>query len=518
VRLWSPGGVALAASAICLLLGTYRLGRQSLWFDELISLYLSTTDWISFWRTVSVREANMVLYYILLRFWVHVGSSEFAIRALSVAFSVAAIPMVFLLGRRLFGARVGAMASVLLAVNAFNIKYSQEARSYTLVLLLITAASLLFIRAMENPSVRNWAWYCLAASAAFYAHLFTILVIIAHFGCILLLPNWRSLRWKRYIIAGLAICLLDFPLVLFIKTHNSGQLSWVTRPTIHSLYVAFDMLTGSAGVYLISAYLILLVFAAWNTFRAYGDSRQEAWKWLLLIVWFVFPIACILTFSFLRRPVFVPRYLIMCLPPLVLLAAAVISSLRRQAVQVCAFAALLVLSCYGTYNYYQQDNENEAWRSATSFVAAKAVSGDGVIFFHPAGWLGLHYYWNQVSQSPMPFVSMFPASFSYPRLLSGGPIGPSEEWVRTSTGGCTRMWVVISEVDPASSAQLQGAVTFYYPSMRLENEFHGVTVILYDQSGLTRAVPDQREPSRVFSSVANPIVPKFSARAKAVLD
>ncbi len=289
LRLWSPGGVALAASAICLLLGTYRLGRQSLWFDELVSLYLSTTDWISFWRTVSVREANMVLYYILLRFWVHVGSSELAIRAMSLAFSVAAVPMVFLLGRRLFGARVGAMASLLLAVNAFNIKYSQEARSYALVLFLIISASFLFVRAMENPSFRNWGWYCLAASASFYAHLFTILVIIGHFCSILLVPNWRSLPWKRYLIGGLAICLLEFPLLLFIRTHNAWQLSWVTRPTIHSVYVAFDMLTGSAGVYLISAYLIVLTLAAWNTFQTYQGSRQEAWKWLFLIVWFAFP-------------------------------------------------------------------------------------------------------------------------------------------------------------------------------------------------------------------------------------
>jgi mannosyltransferase len=336
IRPWSPSGIAIAASVVCLLLGAYRIGRHSFWFDELVSFYLSTTDWSSFWRTVSVREANMVLYYFLLRFWVHIGSSESAIRAMSLAFSVAAVPMIFVLGRRLFGARMGAIASLLLAVNAFNIWSSQEARSYSLVLLLVLTASFLFVRALENPSLQNWAWYCLVAAAAFYAHLFTILVIIAHFCSILLLPNWRSLPWKRYFSAGLAICVLDFPLLFFVKTHNAGQLSWVPKPTLHSLYVAFGILTGSAGISLIVAYLSVMALAAWHAFQARHRSAQEVWKWQFLLIWFAFPIACLLTFSLVRRPVFLDRFLMMCLPPLVLLAAAVIASLRKDAYkQVC---------------------------------------------------------------------------------------------------------------------------------------------------------------------------------------
>jgi mannosyltransferase len=158
----------VAATILCFLLGAYHLSRQGLGFDELVSLYLSTTDWGSFWRTVSGKEANMIFYYLLLRTWLHLGTSEFAIRAMSLVLSVATIPMVFLLGRRLFGVRTGLIASLLLAVSGFNIKYAQDARSYSLVLLLILAAGLLFVRAIGDPSVRNWGSYCLAAAAAFY--------------------------------------------------------------------------------------------------------------------------------------------------------------------------------------------------------------------------------------------------------------------------------------------------------------------------------------------------------------
>jgi mannosyltransferase len=483
----NPWTVVVAASVFCFLLGAYRLGRQGLWFDELVSLYLSTTDWGSFWRIVSAKEANMVLYYVLLRPWLHFGTSEFAIRAMSLVLSVAAIPMVFLLGRRLFGVRTGVIASLLLAASAFNIKYAQEARSYSLVLLLVLAAGFLFVRAMGDPSVRNWAWYCLTASAAFYAHFFSLLVIVAHFCSILWVPNRRSLPWKRYIAAGLVFAALTSPLLVFIKTRNAGQLSWVQKPTMNSAYVAFETLTGFGGEYLVGMYLALLGLAGWCGVRTYHRSRQDGWKWLFLGLWFALPIACLLTFSLVRRPVFVDRYLMICLPPLILLTAAIISNWRRRAVQAAVLGVLLALSGYGVYNYYQQRKHD--WGGATTYVAAHASSRDGVILFSPMGWLGLHYYWPRVSQTRMPFASMFPRTFDYSRLISGDPIFPDEKWVKNSSENCERMWLILNVEDPTIASELRRTVNSYYPSVRSQNEFYGIKVILYEnKSGSAGAI------------------------------
>src|SRR5436309_2114673 len=120
----------------------------------------------------------MLLYYLLLRTWVHLGSSEFVVRLLSVIFGVAAVPMVYLLGRDLFSRATGMIAAALLAVHAFHIYFSQEARSYALLVLLLIVSAYFFARLAASPERRLYRLgYPVASAPAFYAHLFALLVI-----------------------------------------------------------------------------------------------------------------------------------------------------------------------------------------------------------------------------------------------------------------------------------------------------------------------------------------------------
>ena len=97
----------------------HSLAAKSFWFDEGASVAIARLDWYNFARILWRREANMSLYYFLLHFWLHFGGSEFFVRSLSVLFSVASIPIIYLLGRRLFDSRVGLIAAALLTVNGY---------------------------------------------------------------------------------------------------------------------------------------------------------------------------------------------------------------------------------------------------------------------------------------------------------------------------------------------------------------------------------------------------------------
>ena len=110
--------------------------------DEIVSVAIARLDWGTFWRVVSRSEANMVLYYGLLHFWINLGESEVAVRSISALAGCLVVPVIYSLGRRMFGTRVALISALLLAVNAFHIKFSQEARSYTLVVLLTALSSL----------------------------------------------------------------------------------------------------------------------------------------------------------------------------------------------------------------------------------------------------------------------------------------------------------------------------------------------------------------------------------------
>ena len=132
--------------AVAALLRFHALGQKSVWIDEGVSIEMARLDWYNFLRILWRHEANMVLYTILLRGWLHFGQSEAFIRALSVVFSFATVPAIYVLARRMFSQRVGLIAALLLAINTYHIRYAQEARSYALYPLLCILSSIYFLK------------------------------------------------------------------------------------------------------------------------------------------------------------------------------------------------------------------------------------------------------------------------------------------------------------------------------------------------------------------------------------
>ena len=112
-------------------LRVYHLGTQSIWFDEAYSVGLSS---LSVPQIVQAAAADVQppLYYLLLHYWMMAfGTSESAVRLLSVLFGVLAIPMIYVVGRQLFNKEVGLVAALILALSSFNIYYSQETWMYS---------------------------------------------------------------------------------------------------------------------------------------------------------------------------------------------------------------------------------------------------------------------------------------------------------------------------------------------------------------------------------------------------
>src|SRR5579859_4149721 len=124
-------------------------------YDEAASWNLAKLPWHSFLQALWDFEGNMALYYLILRPWLHLGNSEVVVRGLSALFGIATIPVLYFLGSRLFNQRVGLLAAALLAVHAFHIRWSQEARSYALLVLLLTWSTLLLVSAFQAKRARG---------------------------------------------------------------------------------------------------------------------------------------------------------------------------------------------------------------------------------------------------------------------------------------------------------------------------------------------------------------------------
>ncbi len=80
------------------------------------------------------RAEHPVLFYAMAYAFRQGGNGEKVIRVPALIFGVLSIPLLVTLGWRLFGPRAGLLAAALLTFSVYHIDFSQDARSYTLLL------------------------------------------------------------------------------------------------------------------------------------------------------------------------------------------------------------------------------------------------------------------------------------------------------------------------------------------------------------------------------------------------
>ncbi|HZB45808.1 MAG TPA: glycosyltransferase family 39 protein, partial [Pyrinomonadaceae bacterium] len=126
----------------------WRLDATCLWFDELFGVHAARHTWGGMLRFVAADLIHPPLFYALLKIWVAAGGESLLwLRLFPALTSFAAIVPFLLLARELrLGAKEVTPALLLLAANGYLIKYAQEVRMYSLLLLLALTSFWMFVR------------------------------------------------------------------------------------------------------------------------------------------------------------------------------------------------------------------------------------------------------------------------------------------------------------------------------------------------------------------------------------
>ena len=130
-------------------------------------------------HVVANSERSPPLYYLLAWVWSRpFGTGEVGLRSLSALFGILTVLAAWLAGRRLASPRVGLIAAALVALNPYLIWYSQQARSYALMVLLTSVSLACMAAALREPA-RRWLWlWALASAAALCSHYFALFVVV----------------------------------------------------------------------------------------------------------------------------------------------------------------------------------------------------------------------------------------------------------------------------------------------------------------------------------------------------
>ena len=232
-------------------------------------------------ETVPKTEATPPLFYVVEWFAARAfGTGEVGMRLLPALLGVLTVPAVYLAGKFAASRRVGLAAALLVAVNPFLIWYSQEARAYAPMILLV-AISVACLAASLRDGRRRWlAGWALASAAALATHYFAAFVVVAG-GAWLLLSRGRELRARLATVAlpaVVGIALVPLALHQSEEVGDEGGIGAGTLlerlVTIPKTFLVGYTLPAEAVVVVAAAALTLLalVLAA----RSKGEERRTA--------------------------------------------------------------------------------------------------------------------------------------------------------------------------------------------------------------------------------------------------
>lgn len=358
----------------------YGLTHESFWLDETASAIWAHKPIAEILQMQG--EVHPPLYYLLLSFWVKIfGSSDFSLRSVSALFGTVSIPLLYFTARELFKNKNTALiAALFLAVAQFHLQYSQEARSYTMMVLLVIASMFSALRFLKTGSFKSAVLYILVSILLLYSHNFGAFFLITQNIFFLIFKKEFSVSFKRWILIQTIIAIAFLPWIGVMQRQAAAIEGsyWIEVPGIMSLAQLLLNFSGSLtvwGVITLAVFLSLIGFALWSKRSSFKNDPA----FVFAVLWFVMPLLIALIVSVVKQPVFIPRFLIGTLPPFLLLAAYGIDLLKKNSFKNITVAIITICSLINCGILLKETNK-ERWREAVKFTGSFLKPGDTIIF------------------------------------------------------------------------------------------------------------------------------------------
>jgi len=300
---------------------------------------------------VRTTENTPPLYYLVAWMVTKISGSPELIRLPSLLAGAGTVAVVGLLGRRVFGAPAGLAAAALLAVAPFSVYYTSEARSYSAATLCVVLSTLLLLKALDRPRPALWTALAVSAAAAVWFHYTAILPLGAQaVWAVATQPGSR----RTVSIAHLAAALLYVPWLPFLGANVSLDVVSVFSPFAAEQVLEYPAralaghpIAGLADVPgSVPALGIALVLggAAALALRRGGLGRPSPSSPAVLLAAMALaaPVG-VLLYSAFDANLFVPRNLLVSVPPAAVMAGAMVARTGSPAIAAALTVALVAL-------------------------------------------------------------------------------------------------------------------------------------------------------------------------------
>lgn len=475
---------------IGLFLRVYDLGNESIWLDEGYSIRYAN---LNLPQIISLQDNGLPpLYYIILHWWIHLfGDSEFSIRFPSVIFGFFAILMIYKIGSQIFDKDVGVLSSLLLGLSIFHIHYSQEARTYSLSVLLTLLSMYFFMKLLKKRSHIALIGYILFSILLMYSHVFGLFIIISQniylFTLFLLSKEDYKLNLKKWILIQTVLIALFAPwikslIIQVLEVAKSSSPS-IPVPSIRSIINSFSTYSGSRLLMLL--FLILSSFSIISYEKTNGNTdwknffkSVESYCWkirflntnkiYLLLAWLLTPIILPFIISRFSTPIYYTKYTIVASVAFYLLVAKGISSISHKYVKSIIISVIIAFSFLYVWEYYTKINK-EQWKDVANYIDTNAKNED-LLLFNSVSCKDLVF--DYYSKRTDLIKKGFPAKTRYVNEENIKELGPTVE-------GYNRAWLILSHSRDKKGLITKTFIESY--NLSYHKQYKGIEVYLFEK-------------------------------------
>jgi 4-amino-4-deoxy-L-arabinose transferase-like glycosyltransferase len=375
------------------------------------------------------KDTHPPLYYLIIHYSrLLLGESDFAYRFPSAIAGALLIPLLYQFGRGLYNDKTGLLAATLATINPLQIWYSQEARMYTLTVLLATLATYALWRAFCSRRLVGWfLLYLVGAGLAFLTH-YTAAILIAGQA-----PFWVWLLWRRGqrrliiggAIAGLLLLIPFIPVTVpRLFTGAETNYTYVSplimlQDIVHGFGMGMTVDFSRLSIKLLDVGVLLVllagIFGPWKGTREGQDGERltpdKGWLPRLFLLDYLLVVLLGLALGSLIKPMYQgARHMIVGSPAFFLLLALGIQTLRQRS-HFAAYAAVpfVILGpaiALGNL-YYNPEYAKDDTRALIRAIESRAGGRDAVIY-NNAILLPLHWHYQQRDDLMVTALPVYP--------------------------------------------------------------------------------------------------------------
>jgi mannosyltransferase len=479
-------GLLVLLVVVALGLRLYRINWESAWLDENFTLRLVYGPFDQMMHYVIRDAVHPPLHYVLMWGWVRLfGFDQIQTRLFSAIVGVLCVPLMFLVGRRLFNPRTALIAAALLVVSQCAVYYSQEGRMYSLSLMLALSVVLFFLRALHEQQTSDWILFLAFSILTLYTSYYAGFILAAVAGAVFIyrreypLPRLWLISTPIIIAAALLPWLTSGVIAAFWKrelftadpgymrfnwaVHPVTTMNWFNSGKWNGLSAHSPLWTFPAGFLLFTVPALIGIRPVQRRLFFTREMKQAPEGWLVCSLLWLAPMALVCLISFATNSLFQARYVIYAMPGYLMLVAVGLDSLKPRHWRLLALAATITYSLGSLYAIYTIKTKTD-YRGAARFVAEQFQQGDCLCFMPKPSRAATPGYWEV-----------------HARHLIASPTIALEE-LATGAFPCSRVWFLWDRwfYDPTPKETLRQVAVFAKNNVILDQwSFFQFDVVLY---------------------------------------